>query len=339
MPLRQRRRLIFRPLLRWHGGKFVLAPKIVDLFPPHRKYTEIYGGAASVLLYKDRCYSEVYNDLDQGVVNLMQVLRDGKADELVRRLRLTPFARREFDLSYRPSKVKLESARRLIVRSFMGFGSDGHNVDVVTGFRADSDKSGTTPAHDWANYPEVLSYIADRIAGVVIESRPALKVLADHDRDDALHYVDPPYLPSTRSDKSRKGGGKYHAYAHEMSEACHVEMLTALLNVSGMVALSAYPSELYADMLHPAGWECVEFSAHADGARDRTEQVWLNPQLLERRSVARQLHLPIGEESESRGLVRDEMAQAANEGLEAAGAVPLRPGIREDVHRKSARLG
>mgnify|MGYP000205820787 CR=1 FL=1 len=126
-----------RPVLRWHGGKWLLAPWIIEHFPPHRVYVEPFGGAASVLLRKPRSYGEVYNDLDEDVVNLFRVLRSDRAGELVEALRLTPFARREFNDAYAPTDNELELARQLIVRSFMGFDSAGHNRDNGrTGFRA-----------------------------------------------------------------------------------------------------------------------------------------------------------------------------------------------------------
>jgi DNA adenine methylase len=42
-----------------------------------------------------------------------------------------------------------------------------------------------------------------------------------------------------------------------------------------MVVLSGYDSALYNEALHD--WERRECLAHADGARPRTEVVWLNP--------------------------------------------------------------
>lgn len=64
-----------RPALRYHGGKFRLAPWLLQFFPPHGCYVEPFGGAAGVLLRKPRVYAEVYNDLDGDIVNFFRVLR------------------------------------------------------------------------------------------------------------------------------------------------------------------------------------------------------------------------------------------------------------------------
>lgn len=264
-----------RPVLRWHGGKWLLAPWIIGHFPAHRAYCEPFGGAASVLLRKGRAYAEVYNDLDDGVVNVFRVLRSDRAGELIEALRLTPFARREFEESYEDTGDAVELARRLVVRSFQGFGSDGHNPTVRTGFRANSSRSGTTPARDWVNYPDCLALVVERFRGVVVESRRALDCMEQHDGPETLHYVDPPYLPETRSQKSRRDKTRYHAYRHELSADEHRRLLAFVKGLKGMVVLSGYPSRLYDDEL--SGWRRVEREAFADGARKRTEVLWVNP--------------------------------------------------------------
>lgn len=265
-----------RPLLRWHGGKWRLAPWIIGHFPPHRVYVEPYGGAGSVLLRKPRAYGEVWNDLDGNVVNLFRVLRDpAQSRELLRRVELTPFAREEFDLSSTgggmPMHDPVEWARLLCLRAAMGFGSDGATKPTVrTGFRSTCNRSGTTPAHDWRNYPAHLPAIIERLRGVVIENRPALDVMARHDGLDTLHYLDPPYLPELR--QTKKG---YHGYSHEMSVDDHRALLDAARDLRGMVVLSGYASPLYDKGL--TGWRRVERPSHADGARPRMEVLWINP--------------------------------------------------------------
>lgn len=261
-----------RAVLRWHGGKWVLAPWIIQHLPPHRTYTEAFGGAGSVLLRKPRSYAEVWNDLDGHVVNLFRVLRDRKRSAALRRaLFLTPFSRTEFDLSYEPADDPVELARRLVIRSFMGFGSNAHNRKAKSGFRSNSNRSGTTPAHDWANYPRALAVAIRRLRGVVIEKKDACELLEQHDGSETLHYVDPPYVHATRTGGSSTANRRYQ---HELSDDDHKILAGVLRGLQGMVVLSGYRSELY-QKLYPE-WVTFERKAMADGARERLEILWLN---------------------------------------------------------------
>lgn len=77
-------------------------------------------------MQKPRTYAEVYNDLDDDIVNVFRVLQDRTTSEILTRLlTLTPYARREFELAYEPSLEPVERARRTLVRAAMGFGSSG----------------------------------------------------------------------------------------------------------------------------------------------------------------------------------------------------------------------
>ena len=260
-----------RPVLRYHGGKYRQAQRLVALMPPHRCYVEPFCGAASVLLAKSRVFSEVINDLDGEVINLFRVLRDPALSlRLKDALILTPFARDEFEAVYAPARGRVERARRLIVRSFMGFGSASSNAAHITGFRADSKKSGSTPAHDWAHYPEALDSFTTRLKGVCIENRDALRVIASHDAAETLHFVDPPYVLSTRKVRLRNA-----AYKHDMTDEDHCKLAQVLHSVKGMVLLCGYEGPLY-DTLYK-GWERLTYQAFADGAKPRTECVWFNP--------------------------------------------------------------
>lgn len=257
-----------RPALRYHGGKWKLAPWIVSRFPAHRIYVEAFGGGASVLLRKPRSYAEVYNDLDGEIVSFFRVLQDPAQSLRLEQLLIdTPFARDEFVLAYHPTDDPVERARRLLIRSFMGFGSDGHNDARMTGFRANSNRSGTTPARDWRNFPAQVSRFHDRLRGVVIENRPAIEVMRQHDAPTTLFYVDPPYLASTRRD------GKN--YRFEMSDYDHQELAGVLRSLSGAVILSGYRSTLYDELF--GDWVSEQRKAHADGALERVEVLWFNP--------------------------------------------------------------
>ena len=266
-----------RPALRYLGGKWKLAPWIISHFPPHRVYLEPFGGAASVLLRKPRSAGECYNDLDGNLVNLFAVLRDASnAAELCRRLRLTPFARKEYDLAFEETDDPIERARRLVVRSYMGHGSSSAISARSTGFRASLvNRGGTLPAGEWPGMPLALQAITDRLQGVLLECRPALQVIDRYDAADTLIYLDPPYVHQTRSAK-RRGGRAFHGYTFELSDTDHIALLERALQAKAMIVVSGYSSPIYDDML--SGWRRTTIETHADGALDRTEVLWMNPQ-------------------------------------------------------------
>jgi DNA adenine methylase len=258
--------------MRYHGGKFRLAPWIVSFFPEHECYIEPFGGAASVLMHKTRSYAEVYNDLDGETVNVFKVLQDPKLSQrLIEACILTPFAREEFVTSYEKSEDPVEQARRTLFRSEAGFGSggsSGHNTD----FRSDSKRSYSLASHLWQKYPERIASFCQRLSGVIIENKPAIDVIKAHDGINALHFIDPPYVLDTRVLSSGK------VYRHEMTDNDHVELLDVLLKVQGHVVLSGYDHPLYNDML--SGWDKHSKKARISSGRGtgtRIENIWISP--------------------------------------------------------------
>jgi DNA adenine methylase len=264
-----------RPILRYHGGKWLLADWIIQHMPQHSIYVEPFGGAGSVLMQKPRSYAEVYNDKWDTVVNVFRVVRDPKkAKELRRRLELTPYARAEFDRTGEidVSKIRssIERARLTILRSFAGFGSASTNANYSTGFRGTSHRSGTTPAMDWNNLPTHVDSWIERLKSVTIESLPAIEVILRNDSKETLNYLDPPYVHSTRN--MRRGNA---SYVCEMTDDDHRLLAAVLRGVKGMVMLSGYDCPLYGELYE--GWERIERKHMADGARARTEVLWFNP--------------------------------------------------------------
>lgn len=263
-----------RPVLRYHGGKWRLAPWVISHFPAHRVYVEPFGGAASVLMRKPRAsLVEIYNEKDPEIANVFRVLREPESNARLRELlALTPYARVEFQESYAPAADAVEQARRTIVRAFMGFGSDSAS-GAQTGFRANGNRQNGHPARDWANYPPMLAAFLERLQGVVVESRNAIDTMRQHDAPATLHYVDPPYITVTRSRHTRRTG---KGYRHEMTDEDHEILAATLHALEGYVVVSGYASALYDIHLFP-DWKRVERPTKADGALDRVEVLWLNP--------------------------------------------------------------
>lgn len=261
-----------RPVLRYYGGKWKLAPWVLAHFPVHKAYVEPFGGAASVLLQKPRVQTEVWNDLDGELVHLFTLLRDPTSAELLARAcALTPFARTEFDLSYEHTDAAVERARRFIVRSFFGYGSKACASHTKNGFRC-LRTGENSPAIDWSTYPQALQQVARRMLGVVIEAKPALDIIRRFDRSETLFYVDPPYVHCMRNMRQE-------AYRHEMTDEEHRELAARLLEIKGMAVVSGYRCALYDEIY--AGWRRVDRRAYAEKASPRIESLWISPRAVE----------------------------------------------------------
>lgn len=266
------------PVLRYHGGKWRIADWVLAHFPAHSVYVEPFGGAAGVLLNKEPAGAEVYNDLDGEIVNVFRVLRDPEsAKRLAHACSYTPYAREEYNLSQVPCADPVEQARRTLFRAWASFGSAGATrgrSGMRTYTRPDGKHSDV--AKCWARIPDVIPRFTERFRNVVIESRPAIDVMAQHDTPETLHYIDPPYLPETRS------SGSTGYYRHEMSHADHEELLAFVRSLKGYVVVSGYESTLYNNRL--AGWRRVSLPTSGSsrfGSVKRVESMWLCPRIVE----------------------------------------------------------
>lgn len=207
-------------------------------------------------------------------MNLFTVLRSDRAGELVRAIAFTPYARAEHALSYEAVDDPVERARRLLVRSHMGHGNNGTSIENKNGWRIDGVTNTNDVAGQWAAFPEHLMRWIERLQGVQIEQRPALDLIRKFDVPNCLMYLDPPYVPASRSRSIRWTTGKC-CYAHEMSIEDHEVLLETITASRAMIVLSGYPSDLYDRALQR--WRRLELKARAHGNSPRTEVLWINP--------------------------------------------------------------
>lgn len=248
--------------LKYPGGKVKISSWVISYFPRHKIYVEPFGGAAGVLLNKAPSPLEVYNDLNSDLVTFFSVLRDKeKAAELIRRLRLTPYAREEYYSFYpMPEGDDIEMARALVCRAGMGIGIKGAVSESRSGFASDGKKIKKN-AQVFVNSVEKMSEIAERFRSVVIECRDALELIPRYDTPDTLWYMDPPY---------------HCRYSFRYPATIDQEaMLGVFKNVSGYVVLSGYENELYADEL--AGWHMETRQHHTFKNKKTKECLWLSP--------------------------------------------------------------
>ena len=263
--------MVLRPPVKWHGGKYYLAKRIISFFPRHRIYLEAFGGAASVLLNKAPVEVEAYNDLDLKITRLFRVLQK-QGREFVERVQFIPYSQYEFETAaaYGFGASELDKAVCDFVRWRQSFGGRGTTWSYTTR-RARGGMAGDVNA--WWTAIDQLPEIVERLRRVQILSQPALEAIRRFDHCDALIYCDPPYVHETRAPNSRD------VYGIEMTEQEHAELGEVLKRCVSKVVISGYPSALYEDMFR--SWRRVEFDIanHAAGGRKKSrkrETLWLN---------------------------------------------------------------
>ena len=180
------------------GGKQRLAGDLVHALPEHGVYVEPFAGGLAVLFAKRKAPLEVVNDLDSTVATFWRVLRD-YPERLKRLCENTPISRAEFELAkqqpvaYKTNKVAgveflvrddVETARRLFVRYDQSYSSGGRGWSWRNAIQG--------------NRVPRLEACAERLKGVLVENRDALKLIPEWDVPGALIYCDPPYHPDTR---------------------------------------------------------------------------------------------------------------------------------------------
>lgn len=267
--------------LPYPGGKGRFASRISALLPEpraHWTYVEPFAGSASVLLSRHAAGLEVLNDANADVMTFFQVLRD-RGEELREYLRNIPYTRALYNQWAPPDYAPVTNIERAARVFFLARASmmAAWQRSTPTGFAV---AKGEDRPGAMVNAVEDLLRVRDRLRRVVLECDDALAVIRRYDSENTVFYCDPPYLSHAESRNPN--------YAHGYSVEQHVQLLRELEKSRGYVALSGYPSELYAGLLETDGWSRVDFRATSqqvrprDGSqvnKSRTESVWLNPRL------------------------------------------------------------
>lgn len=273
-----------KPPIAYYGAKVTIAERIVRLLPAHEHYVEPFAGSLAVLLAKPPSRMETVNDLDRDLMTFWRVLRD-RPLELERVCALTPHSREEYEAAYELDIADdMERARRVWVLLSQGRAGTLRK----TGWRYYVDPAGSSSSMPryLSGYVERMAAVAERLAMVTLECRSAVEVIDSYGKHaNALLYVDPPYVGSTRA----------RNYRHEMGdEVQHRELAEHLNACRAAVVLSGYHSTLY-DQLY-SGWHRVEldaFTGQSTGYQSRTEVLWSNrpfpnvtPSLFDEEEVA-----------------------------------------------------
>ena len=259
-----------RAVFRYPGSKWSLAGWIIAHFPLEYEkmvYLEPFAGSGAVFFNKNPGAVETVNDLDSDIVNLFRVLRD-RPDELKRALELTPYSREEYDLAFEPTEDPLEKARRYMVKTTQAIGA---KLNSKCGWRNHKQMKIGGTACKWNGITETIDEAAARLKGsttnlVQIEHMDALRLIERYNTPDALIYIDPPYVRS-----SRKSGALYR---FEMDDRQHVQLLEIITKSRAKIILSGYQNELYDRYLKD--WKTDSTMSQTTSTEMALETIWMN---------------------------------------------------------------
>jgi DNA adenine methylase len=259
-----------RSPLKTHGGKSYLARRIIALFPDHDVYCEPFGAGLSVLLNKPWSAREVVGDINPDLMNFYRVLVDD-TDRILDLVEQLPYDEAMFVAARDwlvPGQPALLRAVGFLVRN--RFSRGGLGSDFAWSDRLRGGQPGDLNA--WHTIQTELPAIARRLRGVELHCGDALTLIRSTDGPGTLHYLDPVYIPETRTARQ--------TYAHEMVEGQHQELLSLACQCQGKVFLSGYRHPLYDVQL--TGWTRHEFAMpnHAGQGKTkqrRTECLWESP--------------------------------------------------------------
>ncbi len=255
-----------KTILKYPGAKNRIADWIVSFIPEHKVYLEPFFGGGAVFFHKQKSRIETINDLDNNVYTFFKVLRD-KPEELIWRLRYTPYGRTEYYGAFEAAQDEIEAARRFAVKCWQGFSCS--NV-YKNGFRSSQQGSSPQTTKHWIELPDRLEWAAERLKQAQIENLPATELLQRYDTEDVFIYLDPPYLHETR---------KNYLYRHEMTDTEHIVLLEMARNHPGKVLISGYENEMYNAVL--SGWNKAHKATQAEFGFKRVETLWFNYDLTE----------------------------------------------------------
>jgi DNA adenine methylase len=176
--------------IKWVGGKSKLVNTLLPLFPKHKCYVEVFGGAGWVLFGKEKSPVEVLNDFDSWLMNFWSVVKNAK-DQLIQSFEYTLVSRETFDTykqRYKNNDVEdaIEKAHIFYYLVNAGFASDMKNPVFGT-------KSQSRNGLRLEEVEESINAAYQRLQKVTIENRSFEDIFKIYDGEDTFFYLDSPY--------------------------------------------------------------------------------------------------------------------------------------------------
>lgn len=296
-------------IISWIGGKKALRDLIYKRFPAkYGRYIEVFGGGGWVLFgKKPERKLEVYNDFNNNLTNMFQVIKEQPL-AFIQELGYLPENGRYVFHLYRDIVTKqkiedkyVESEMKKVEEYFTELQADelkelmqpNEEKDKVKmavaffklirySYASGTKTFGARPYDVRKAFAQVWK-VSERLANTVIENKDFEALICQYDRDDAFFYCDPPY---------------YETEGHYMvvfTKEDHIRLRDTLANIKGKFLLSyndcPYIRELYKDFYIEACERQNNMAMRYDGSSQFPEVLISNYDTSERSVISEQIDL------------------------------------------------
>lgn len=212
----------------WPGGKWQSLKYLLPIIPKGGTLHDGCGGSGIVTINAEGYDLKIFNDRHAGVVAFYRCLRDwDKQQKLVDRLSFSLHSREEFlwaHDSWENCTDDVERAARWYYMLRTSFAHLGRNFGRSTSGANPISRKLHNALDDFPKFHAIFKHVQ-------IENLDVVQSIRDYDSPSTKHYIDPDYI-----------GCDPGIYKHKVQQR---EMLDALAECKGFVALSGYDNELY----------------------------------------------------------------------------------------------
>ena len=224
----------------YYGGKQRMLKYILPLIPKHSLYTETFCGGAAVFFAKPPVEAEIINDINVDLVNFYWVAKNCY-EQLKEKIESTLHSRDAHlhakHISEHPHFfTPIDRAWAIWCLSRQSFAS---KLDGPFGYDFKGSVSRTIN-NAKKNFTED---ICNRLEHVTIENESAFKVIERYDKEDAFHFVDPPYVQTNCGH-----------YTGTFNEEDLQDLLGLLQTLKGKFMLTMFPNDQIEQVAREEGW-------------------------------------------------------------------------------------
>lgn len=211
------------------GNKTRIAEDIIQHFPQHRTFIDMFFGCGGIFFNKPMSDYNFCNDIDDDIFNLYWVLKNNK-DELIREIELMPMT--ETLMKYWGKNKETDTLKKA-VRFLMlsNFGYMGKPETLVFGQSYGNQKKSTL-----SKIEETFLRIKNA-QFMCCDFRKVLdKIQFRDNKDDAFIYADPPYLNTGNN------------YSDSFTETDTKDLFHTLVNSKVKFAVSEFDNDFVMDL-------------------------------------------------------------------------------------------